>query len=213
MNEIALVAIVFGIITLLVMARRHRSTWPGPLHRLHAGVQDKAEWMASEEVVSTVEAHYLAAQHWASDVLLSGNTRFLSEASYYYTGNYLKRQHKIASQYMQTVKSGVRFMGVLRAEHTLRVRHFSDDGLRCLIVDYQTDRHMLTYEYWRLKHTHNQSLTPAAYVFRMVYDRAAHRWKIEDLVQRLPRGWEEKIMYDTALRLDDTLPIAAGRDT
>src|SRR5438105_346509 len=172
MAETVLVAVVASIILIALVARR-RTAWPGNLRRLHAGVRNRAEWMAPDEVVHAVEADYLAAHNWTADAVLSGYTRFLAEAPQYYTGNYLKRQRKIVSQHMQSLKSGVRFIGVLRSLHRLRVRHFSDDGLSCYIVDYQTKRRMLTYEYWQLHRVHAQVLTPAAYVFRMVYDKAA----------------------------------------
>ena len=214
MVEIALILVVVGAVLVLIASRRGRAVrWQAHLRRLHPGVQHKAEWMAPDEIVRAVESDYLAAHYWMAQAMLSGYIRFLNEAPLYFAGSYLRRQQKIATAQLQSIKTSVRYVGVLSATHQLKVRHFSDDGLICYLVDFQTSRKLTTYEYWKLRSMHVQALDPVAYVFRMVFDNGTRRWKIEDLVQQLPRGWEEKAISDSELRLDENLPIAAGRDT
>lgn len=213
MLELVIICIVVLLIVFSLLSHRRRVAWPGTLHRIHAGVIHRAEWMAPEEILRIVEDHYLIAQQWSAGALFVGYIKFLREAPRYFSGNYLKRQTKIADAQVKSLRSGVRFVGVLRAKHRIRVRHFSDDGLSCYLVDHQSVRLMVTYEYWQRRELHTQLLEPGAYVYRMIYDRASKRWKIDDLVQQLPRGWEERAMTTSVLPLDESLPIVSGRDT
>ncbi|MEP7289079.1 MAG: hypothetical protein ABI947_25270 [Chloroflexota bacterium] len=213
MTELMLVGLVVAVILAVVLSHRRQITWSGNLRRLHAGVSHRAEWMAPDEIVRGVELDYLAAQRWHAEALLEGYLRLLGEAPRYLTGSYLKRQQKIIGMQQHSVKCGVHFVGVLHANHEVRARRFADDGLSCYLIDYQTSRHILTYQYGQVKLVNTQYLEPGAYVYRMVYERAAKRWKIEDLIQQVPRGWEQKVLSDTEIRLDESLPIAAGRDT
>ena len=73
MAEFALVVVVVSLILITFVSRRRHAAWPGNLHRLHAGVQHRAEWMAPDEVVRAVEADYLAAHNWTADATLSGS--------------------------------------------------------------------------------------------------------------------------------------------
>jgi hypothetical protein len=213
MLELVIIGIVILLIASTLVAQRRRVAWPGTLYRLHAGVIHRAEWIAPDEILRIVEEHYLAAQQWSAEALFVGYIKFLREAPRYFSGNYLKRQTKIADAQVKSLRSGVRFVGVLRAKHRIRVRHFSDDGLTCYVVDHQPVRLMVTYEYWQRRELHTQLLEPGAYVYLMRYDRGVKRWKIDDLVQQLPRGWEDKAMSTSMLPLDESLPIASGRDT
>jgi len=212
MIEVALVILIVGVIVGSVIARRRRAAWPGALQRRHPGVAQRAEWMAPDEIVRNVEADYLAAQRWMGEASLAGYARFLNEAPAYLVGSYLKRQQKIVSLLMQGSKPRVRFVGVLQARHELHVRHFSDDGLSCYLLDCQTARKMITYEYWHARRINSQNLLSGTYVFRMEYDRTARRWKIEDLVQQLPLGWDVRAVSNAPIRLDESLPSVQGRD-
>jgi hypothetical protein len=208
--EFAIIGLIIAIIAVIVLRQRTRMTWPVALRRLHAGVNDKAEWMASDDVVQRVEADYLAAQRWMSEALLAGYVRFVNEAPAYFVGSYLKREQHNADVQMRG--PGPRLIGILRAHHHIHVRHFSDDGLSCYVVDQQTERRMATYDYWELRRLHTQDLGEGAYVYRMVYDRTADRWKIEELIQQLPMGWCAQAVSNPAIRLEQSLPIASGRD-
>src|SRR5258706_5763516 len=112
MSENTLVGLIVTLILLIILVRRYRNPWPDSLHRLHAGVRNQAEWMAPEEVLHAVEADYLAAQQWTTDITLSGYASFVSEAPQFYTGAYLRWQGKIAGQYLKPAKQGVKFIGV-----------------------------------------------------------------------------------------------------
>ncbi len=211
MFQVTVVGFLVTIIVLAIIIRGRRDDWPGHLRRLHAGVTNKAEWMASDDIIQRVENDYLLAQRWMSDALLVGYVRFLREAPRYFSGNYLKHQQHSAMT--QIRKRGPRLIGVLRAHHRIRVRYFSDDGLTCYVVDHQTERRMATYDYWQLRRLHTQSLEDGAYVYRMVYDRSTKTWKIEELVQQLPLGWGGQVVSGSPIKLDKSLPIASGRDT
>jgi hypothetical protein len=213
MLELVIISVVILLIVMSMLAQRRRVAWPGTLHRVHAGVIHRAEWIAPVEILRIVEDHYLTAQQWSASALFEGYIKFLREAPYYFSGNYLKRQTKVADAQVKALRSGVRFVGILRTKHRIRVRHFSDDGLTCYLVDHQPVRLMVTYEYWQRRELHTQLLEPGAYVYRMVYDRSAKRWKIDDIVQQLPRGWEDHVMSTSVLPLDQSLSIASGRDT
>ncbi len=210
MVEFVIVTLVVAILILSVIARRKRTRWPGTLHRLHAGVHNKAEWMAPEEIVRDVESDFLAAQRWMADSLTSGYVRFLREAPQYLTGNYLKSELNNAGT--QVRKHGPRLLGVLQAHHYLQVRYFSDDGLACYVVDHQTRRRMITYDLWKMHRLHAQDLGEGVYVYRMAYIRSERRWKIEDLIQQLPLGWGMETAHSATIHLDDSLPGAKGRD-
>jgi len=210
--EVALVILIVGVIVVSIIAGRRRGAWPGALQRLHPGVAQRAEWMAPDDIVRGVEADYLAAQRWMVEASMAGYARFLSEAPDHFAGSYLKRQQKIVSLLMQGGKPRVRFIGILQAQHELHVRHFSDDGLSCYLLDGQTARKMITYEYWHARCVTSQSLLAGTYVYRMIYDRAARRWKIEDLIQQLPLGWDARNVSNAPIRLDESLPSVQGRD-
>ena len=210
MAAFAIVGVFIAIVIIMMVARRRAAPWSGNLQRLHAGVKNKAEWMAPDNVVQAVEADYLAAQHWMSEVLMAGYGRFLRDGPLYLSGVFLKEQQRNTRAHMN--KTHARMIGVLRAHHNVRVRHFSDDGLSCYVVDHQTERRMATYECKHFRRLHTQELLEGAYVYRMVYDTAAKRWKIDELIQQLSLGWSAENVYNKAIKLEKSLPIASGRD-
>jgi hypothetical protein len=209
MVEFAIVALIVAIIGISVVIRRTRTGWPGNLHRLHAGVHNKAEWMAPDDIIHNVEMDYLSAHRWMAEALSTGYIRFLREAPLYFTGNYLKTQLHNANTQLR--KRGPRLLGILQAHHYIHVRHFSDDGLSCYVVDHQTRRRMITFDYWKMRKLHSQDLGEGVYVYRMIYIRAEKRWKIEELIQQLPMGWGMQ-MSGATIRLDESLPHYKGRD-
>ena len=104
---------------------------------------------------------------------------------------------------------GPRLAATLTAQHQLGVRHFSADGLRCLLVDRQTERRMTTRLYWTQTGVHRQRLADCDVVYRMRYSMAARRWQIERLVQRLPAA---PAAANVRVAVMAELPAAAGRD-
>lgn len=213
MGELLLVgSVLFLIIAVLVLRRRPRLSWPDKLRRLHAGVARHAEWMAPDEVVRTVEQDYHDTQAWMAKAVLGGYVSFIKEAPIYFSGNYLKRQERAAAIYLETAGRGPRFTGRLETKSAIRVRCFASDGLSCILIDHQTERRMFTYEYWDKLLLLTQKLEGGALVYRMVYDPMAGRWKIDEFIQQLPLGWENKAMSDAPFPLDETLPVSFGRD-
>jgi hypothetical protein len=212
MIEFALIGLVVTLVLVMVYARRTRSKWPSDLKRLHPGVANKAEWMAPDDVLHAVQADYLHAQRWIAETMLAGYAKFTDEAPRYFTGSYLKRQQKLAALHLKSNPRGQRYIGVLRCEHKIRIRHFSDDGLECYLLDRQMNRAIVTYDYPCLNPISTQALDQGAYVYRMIFDRKERHWKIEDFVQQLPLGWEEQVISNDSIRLDESLPAAAGRD-
>lgn len=208
MSEVTLIAIVLGLVVVAILSRRSRQNVPEPLQRLHPGVADKAEWMASETTVQRVTTDYLAAQQWVGDMQLADCFACLREVGRYFSGALLREHQRLLGR--QLAQSHVRLVGVLRAHHHITVRRFSDDGLSCLVIDRQSERRMATYNYWTKQRVHTQDLGNGAVVYRMTFDRPSGRWKVDEFIQQLPIGWET--LPGSTLRITDALPEAAGRD-
>ena len=86
-------------------------------------------------------------------------------------------------------------------------RHFSADGLRCLLIDRQTERVASTRHYWTSQPIGQQRLQDVTLVVQMVYDLHYRRWLIERLVQTLPTP-----ASSIRVTLSAELPAPAGRD-
>jgi len=85
---------------------------------------------------------------------------------------------------------------------------------------------MATYDYWSKRRLHTQNLGDGVYVYLMIYDLAADRWKLAQLIQQLPAGWDGSsngnghgsnnnggnTHANVTIRLTDDLPSNAGRD-
>ena len=212
MIEFALIGLVVTVVLVVMIARRSRGRWPSDLRRLHPGVALKAAWMAPDVVIHAVEGDYVHAQRWIAETMLAGYAKFSDEAPRYFTGTYIKREQKLAAAHLKSNPRGQRYIGVLRCDHKIRIRHFSDDGLECYLLDRQTHRVVVTYDYPCLRPLGTQALDQGAYVYHMIFDRKERHWKIEDFVQQLPLGWEEQVISSDSIRLDESLPAAAGRD-
>src|SRR5215475_805267 len=111
MIEYALVGLVVTLVLVVMIARRFRGRWPSDLRRLHPGVAHKAEWMAPDDVIHAVQADYLHAQRWIAETMLAGYVKFSDEAPRYFTGNYHKRQQKLAAAHLKTNPRGQRYIG------------------------------------------------------------------------------------------------------
>ena len=205
----AILLALIAIAIIMAMHSRGQVPWLPKMRRVRAGVARKAEWMAPDEVVDKVRADYLTAMRWLSDNVLSSWQQQWMLAPYYMSGLYLKRFQTLVTQY----RSGrmPRAIGVLRADHQVTVRSFSEDGERCLVVDRQTVRRMATYDSRSRARIMTQDLGDGAVVHQMRYDGADGRWKLDEFVQELPAGWGAH-KGDARIRELAALPTLIGRD-
>ncbi len=172
-------------------------------------VAEKTEWMAPDEVVEQVRAHYLESAAWMTDTALASWAHQWAQAPARLSGSALKRQRNlILSLRAQTRLQPV---GVLRADHLVEVRQFSEAGSFCLVIDTQTQRRMATYNYRTRERLHTQDMGDGVAVYAMRYDAKAERWKIDSYVQALPLGWRSNPLFQEFTTLPDTLK-KTGRD-
>jgi hypothetical protein len=202
----ALLVVLIGLLVMLALTGRGPVPWAQQMRRVPAGERGQAEWMAGAAVVARVQADYRDALGWLQDMAFA--TPNPHRASTYLCEAALTRYRDIAAQ-----RDGdERFVGVLRAEHVLEVRRFSEDGVRCLVLDHQTNRQMATYDRITAARVGTQALDDVVRVVAMAYDRDTERWKIADDVQQLPVGWTDGAMrrwYQTQV---DPL-TSVGRDS
>ena len=204
-----MVLIILVLLTIFWLASPRIVPWADHFVRLNAGAGAKAEWMAPQQVVEQVMWDYRAAQEWAAACALNWG-RFAGKLDDYTTGDYFKHQQRILVSLAQTRKP--RLAAKHTATHALSVRHFSSDGIQCLIIDRQTSRAVMTLDYWSGRKGRRQQLDDCAFVYQMQYDLHDHRWKIARLVQELPLGWEGG-RTKSRVRVSVELPVAAGRDS
>lgn len=199
-----LIVIMTLILFLATLNGQKQVTWSDKLYRMNAGVSHKAEWMAPEFVIQQVRNDYLMAMRWLRECAFLDWSSQWNAAPAFLAGFQLERHQNILKL------PAPRFRDVLRADHEVEVRHFSGDGERCLVIDRQTNRSIATYDYWTFEPCLVQALDDAALVYQMVYDKTARRWKIEQFVQELPRGWHGG--QSRRVQLYSTLPPTNGRD-
>jgi len=206
MVPVLLIVIAALLLAVWLLAPR-AVPWANDLVRLNPGTGDRAEWMAPPEVVRGVKRDYLATQAWLAECSKQWGL-LAAELDQHASGAYRQRQRAALAQLVQS--PGPRLAATLTANHLLGVRHFSSDGLRCLLIDRQTERTIATSGYWTGRHIHRQRLPDSDIVYRMRYDVKAQRWQIERLVQRLPAA-----PATAAVRVAVTtaLPAVAGRDS
>lgn len=183
----ALLLGLLAIAIIMAMHSRGQVPWLDKMRRINAGVAQKQEWMAPDEVVDKVRSDYLTANRWLTDNVLASWQQQWMLAPYYMSGLYLKRFQTLVTQY----RAGrmPRAIGVLRADHQVTVRSFSEDGERCVVVDRQTLRRMATYDARTRERVMTQDLGDGVVVYRMRFDAADGRWKLDEFVQELPAGW------------------------
>jgi hypothetical protein len=198
-----LLLILFLMMIIFVLSSTDTVRWSEGLRRVSAGSARRAEWMASEAVVDQVKQDYLAAMTWLAEASLGES---LHLCDHYLSGNYLRRFQTLLPLLNGEPRRG--FVGILDVRHHVQVRQFSEDGLTCLVVDSQTERRMETYDVRLDEHVQTQDLGDGVVVYRMVYDRLAHRWKIASFIQELPPGWREQPA--ARVRLYINLPAASG---
>ncbi|MEO0566040.1 MAG: hypothetical protein AAF125_28290, partial [Chloroflexota bacterium] len=68
---IAPVFITLLIVLLIWYFGREQVPWASNLKRIHAGIPEQAEWIASNEIIAEVEAHYMQAMTWLGDSALN----------------------------------------------------------------------------------------------------------------------------------------------
>jgi hypothetical protein len=200
-----------AILLILWLAAPRTVPWVDHLTRLNAGAGSRAEWMAPEQVINDVITDYRAGHEWLESCAANWG-RFADGLERYTAGSYLKYQRRaLASLVDRKPRLAVSFS----AAHTFSVRHFTADGLRCLLVNAQTSRVLTTSSYWGSSIIHTQKLGDTALVFQMLYDMADKRWKIERLIQELPLGVHPGATgagKKSLVQLTTALPQAAGRD-
>jgi hypothetical protein len=202
-----LAALLVGFVVLLLLAWRlapRGVAWASDLERLNPGAGKRAEWMAPPAVQRAVKRDYLAAQAWLEECAADWGL-LARELDRYTAGAYLKRQRAALGLLAQT--RGPRFAAVLSTDHLLQVRHFTSDGLRCLLIDRQTARTGRTRGYWTGQPAGAQRLPDATLVVQMLYDVRQRRWLIERLIQTLPTP-----APGLRVTLTADLPAPAGRD-
>ena len=176
--------------------------WGRKLRRLRAGVAQKAEWMAPDEVIEQVRRDYLRVVEWLESAPFLDHPQH--RAPEYLTSDYLRRYHRLL-----TIPA--RFSGVLIAQHHILVRHFAEDRMQCLVIDGQSQRHLLTYDERENILLNTQAFDDGTLVCSMVYDSILRRWKLAALIQELPAGWNDS-PHSRRIRLLSTLPTTLGRD-
>ena len=184
--------------------------WADKLYRVNAGVRSKGEWLAPEDIQNDVRADYLAAQGWLQDSLLADWSYQWSAAPNFLSGAVLRRHQEILKHYR--MKRSPRYTGILRCTHRVEVRHFSEDGERCLVVDHQTTRRIATYDMVEHVRVMTQDMGDGTVVYEMAYDKMLKRWKLETYIQELPMGWSST-GSNQQIQLLSALPPANGRDS
>jgi hypothetical protein len=182
--------------------------WTNKMRRLRSS-GEASDWMAPEQVVARVQHDYLAALEWMQESHTHPWTHQWRGAAERLAGGFLRRYHHLLLR--QRSEREPLMYGVLRADHTLEVRGFSEDGRHCWIIDHQSGRRIATYTVENHERLNTQDMGDGAVVMQMIYDPDVARWKIESLVQELPLGWQQR----RKLKLSPEhlpLPKRIGRD-
>lgn len=206
----ALLAVLCGLLILFWLASPKVVPWADQLTRLNAGAGDKAEWMAPPQVIEDVVWNFREAQEWLETCAANWG-RFAEGYERYLAGSYLKLQRRVLAS---LVNQKPRIALVQSAAHQYSVRHFTSDGLHCLLIDQQTARVLTTSSYWSGQMLHQQRLEDRAYVYQLVYELTEKRWKIERFIQELPLGTPLEIAPKkrSRVKVATELPTRVQRD-
>ena len=202
----AFVIIFIVIVVIMAWNNSGHIPWADRMRRLRAGAAQKAEWMAPDDVVERVCSEYLEAINWLNESMLITWPQQWSSAPDFLSGSYLRRYRNLLLS--QRDSKDVQLTGILRADHVVEVRQFSENGGFCLIIDRQSQRRMATYNRQTLERLHTQDLGDGVVVYAMLYDAKDQRWKIGGFIQELPVGWRTRSVIQELT----TLPGAIGRD-
>ncbi|NJL92266.1 MAG: hypothetical protein HC915_00350 [Anaerolineae bacterium] len=143
-------------------------------------------WSAPPEVVEAVARDYLAFYRYASQRLPNGWLPYLRDLHLHLCDEMLRNQRNQLDERLRHDRG--RVVDILRAHHRVEVRHFGADRHSCIVIDYQTDRRLATYDYWSGARLHTQDIGNAGLVFAMRYDDHSATWKIARYIQTLPQG-------------------------
>ncbi len=207
-----IVAVVL-IVILVVVGMTTRSDvvpWLNHMRRVKQKGAFHPEWIAPEDIMQTVVEHYMQYIEFAQETLMSGWTKYYHGLSNYLSGDYLRLQTDNIDARLR--KDDLRLIDILRANHEVRVRDFGNDGLSCLLLDFQTERRLATYHYWSKRRIHTQHLDDVICVYRMHFDQLNQRWKIADYIQELPSHYYIQALQGPIDTLDNALPPILGRD-
>ena len=211
MGWIAIAVVLIAILVVVgITSRSEVVPWLNQMRRVKQKGAFHAEWIAPEEIMDTVVQHYMEYIEFAQETLLSGWTRYYHDMTNYLSGEYLRLQKQNLDARLR--KDDLRIIDILRADHEVRVRDFSDDGLRCLLLDYQQERRLATYHYWSKRRIHTQHLDDVICIYRMRFDQINRRWKIADYIQELPAHYYIQALQGPIDTLDNALPPILGRD-
>lgn len=197
------------VITLMTLIGSETLPWVSKLKRVNAGVAQRAEWIAPSYVLMCVRSDYLGAMNWLQASGFHTWDEQSEHAPGHLSGPCLERHLEILKR--QHTSPPNRYTGMLHCHHDVQVRHFSEDGTRCLLLDHQSDRRIETFDTKDGKHLTTQALADGTVVYEMAYDRQANRWKINRYIQELPIGWS----HDKAshrVKLTNVMPPIHGRD-
>ncbi len=178
------------LLAVFSLGGRHHVSWAGRMRRLNAGTIDQAEWMAPDDVILRVQADYLETMDWLVTSQSVAWAEQWAKSSTYFSGNFL-RQHQNLLRRLNTSKPA-RYAAILRCAHNVTVRHFSEDGETCFVIDHQTECRMAMYHVASGERINTQDLGETHVVYQMVYDKQAKRWKLDRYVQQLPVGWSSR---------------------
>ncbi len=203
------VLVIVGLLLVVAWSKKPQSVaWAEGMRRLQPGRRGHAEWMAADTIVDQVQHAYLEAWEWADAAQMDWN-RWRSEMDRFFGGSFLGLQR--ARLEALSAARGIQLAGAVSARHSLTVRAFSSDGLACLLVDHQTQRQIATFWTKTRAIAAHQPLEDRTMVFRMAYDRAGKRWRIDELIQEFPAGWSSEPPTHGRVRLSGW-PAEGGPD-
>lgn len=207
------ISISFLLLMLIVMGIFGRGDvvpWIDHMRRVKIRGAKHGEWLAPEEIMSQVVENYREYLHFSQQTLVRGWSLYVRDMERYLAGDFLSQQRTHLEARLR--KNTLRLIDILRCDHEVRIRNFSDDGLNCLLIDYQTERRLATYHYWSKRRIHTQHLDDAICVYLMTYDREDERWKIKDFIQELPSIYYLNALKGPIDNLDLSLLGILGRD-
>jgi hypothetical protein len=204
----ALAAVMITVVLLMMSNSARKLPWIHLMRRLRTS-ESQAAWMAPEHVVEKAQNDYMAAVEWLQDSPLLTWAQQWSGSPDLLIGPFLRRYQQILLR--QRSERAAPCYGILRADHALDVRGFSEDGRRCWLIDTQHDRRIATYDADTHARLVTQDLGSACLVYCLFYDTRDDRWKIETLVQELPLGWNQR-KHIHMTEVASAIPTRIGRD-
>ncbi len=184
--------------------------WLDQMRRVRIG-QGRKEWLAPENIMHTVIQHYQEYVEFAQANLLKGWVGYARALPTFMVDDMLHAQLEVLDTRLR--QDNLRLIDILRASHRVHVRNFGDDGLTCLLLDYQTERRLATYHYWTKRRVHTQHLADAILVYEMQYDLDDERWKMANFIQELPPHYYQQTIEGSLDTLENNLPPFLGRDS